>query len=136
MALSDSASSSIKKKSVNTQCLWWWGRVLLTISVKPCYLINKLKKNFDTNSSPRHLNIALLNFLLDSLIWKVRVKRWTNHASLMKFCLKNAETVPKTHHNRSRKIIIWGTMTLHPPRIFSHSELHLSLDSYDIGWQN
>jgi len=40
------------------------------------------------------------------------------------------ETVPKTQHNRSRNKTIRGTMNLHPPRIFSHSQLHMSIDSY------
>ena len=38
------------------------------------------------------------------------------------------ETVPKTQHNRSRNKKIRGTMNLHPPRIFSHSQLHMSID--------
>jgi len=78
---------------------------------------------------------ALLNFLSDSLILKVRVRQ----LDLKKSCKSSeillitvTETVPKTHNNRSR-IYFRGTMTPPTPLIFSHSQLHLSLDSYTYG---
>ena len=40
------------------------------------------------------------------------------------------ETVPKTHHNRSRNHFFGGLWPCTHLRIFSHSQLHLSLDKW------
>ena len=95
---------------------------------------NNNKQTTTTNTKWIYINkcmnitafyFALLNFLSDSLILKVRsLTTWfewnaeKNHASLLKIWIFFfTETVPKTHHNRSKKCV-GVAMTLHPLEYF------------------
>ena len=68
-----------------------------------------------------------------SLIWKVSAKRWKNPASLMNFGKRidwNCWRKPLQNTPQTMKDFFWGGAPLWPPRIISHSEVNLSIDSY------
>ena len=79
---------------------------------------------------------ALLNFLSDSLIWKVRVrvKRWKIMQVLWFFLVKKWLKLSPKHTTIDLEMMWEGGAKdrAAAPRLFSHSQLHLSLDSYVI----
>jgi len=73
---------------------------------------------------------ALLNFSFGLFGLKFLSETLEKSCRSNEILVKNAETVTKTRHNRSRNHFFSGDNDPAPPRIFSHFQLHLSLDSY------